>query len=204
MNPSGIVRKTTDPGTGQNLGTAHAPLANVTSSGKGREWKTTTARGFWKTFAELDLSSTDQIATFYRRYGDPLGLLAEEGASDTGFWRNYQALLLTAAQAWEPVDAEGISHRTNDAARIKEARWFLRNVPRIHVEMEQDRTTGNTVPVAKTLADYMLLSASQMLAANMPMRRCGWCSHWFGLTDARSLYCSVACRNAAHRSRKEI
>ncbi len=95
-----------------------------------------------------------------------------------------------------------MSHQTKNEQRLREARNFLGEWP-VVTRLIQDRTTGALVPRAETLADYMTISAAMMVAAATPMKRCVHCDHWFGFNDLRMQFCSVSCRNSAHRAKKE-
>jgi len=139
----------------------------------------------------------------FNRYGDPTDLLNLRGASHTELWVNQQDLLGEAARAWEPLDEKGVSRRTDDEARLALSRRFLGDFVLREVQLVQDRTTGGLVPQAKTLIAYMLASAAMMIEAATPMRRCEWCGHWFGIADVRARFCSVSCRNSAHRHKNK-
>ena len=96
-----------------------------------------------------------------------------------------------------------MSYRTNDEQRLREPRNFLGEWPVSYARLVQDRKTGGLVPRADTLMAYMSISAAMMVAAATPMKRCAHCNHWFGFHDIRAQFCSVSCRNSAHRAKKQ-
>src|SRR5262249_22952726 len=57
------------------------------------------------------------------------------------------------------------------------------------------------IPVAHTLAGYLVASALSALRRRVPMRRCIYCSSWFELHRSEAMYCSPSCRAAHHNQR---
>ena len=95
------------------------------TSGRPRPWTSTQPEAFWRDFAEIELNDAKAVTAFIHRRGDPLGLLDDVGQTHTGHWINLIALLRTAARAWEPEDADGVSRITADPQRLGEADYFL-------------------------------------------------------------------------------
>jgi hypothetical protein len=180
-----------------------------TANGQGRLWDANRARGFWRSFAEIDLAdrSTGVVhaARFIRRHGDPLGRLDAGSASSTEQWLPLASALREIAQAWEPADPDGISIFTVDQNRQELAESALRWLAPPDEGLPEVRLTAQgrrLVPRAATLGGYMAGSAASMLARGVSMRRCEHCADWYepGRTDAR--FCCPACQ-AVH-SRQAI
>jgi hypothetical protein len=185
---------------------AGTALFEVAASGHGRKWGTDVALGFWRDFYDLPLDDGVAVTAFIRRYGDPYGGLDRGEAVHTGHWRNLQALLGTAAGAWEPAGADGVSRLAADPERLKLAEWFLRDNP---VPVLRDTETAldphggpRTVVRAKSLATFMCLSALSAVARRVPMRRCEYCGSWLELNRKDSRFCSGTCRSL-HAQNKE-
>ena len=174
-------------------------VTEVAASGHGRKWETTTALGFWRDFYELRLDDGDAIAAFVRRYGDPYGALDRGQAMHTGHWKNLQALLGTAASAWDPAGPDGVSQVAADPKRLKLAEWFLRDNPTPVVKDTESlldpRGGPRVVLRAKSLATFMCLSALSALERRVPMRRCDHCGSWLELNRKDSRFCSGSCRS---------
>ena len=178
---------------------AGSTLVEVAASGHGREWKTDTTLGFWRDFYDLPLADVDAITAFVRRYGDPYGALDRGEVMHTGHWNNLQALLGTAASAWEPADPDGVSQVAADPKRLKLAEWFLRDNPMPvlkEAEPALDPHGGPRVVLrAKSLAAFMCLSALSAIERRVPMRRCEHCGSWLELNRKDSRFCSGTCRS---------
>ena len=143
---------------------------------------------------------------FVRRYGDPDGALDRGEAMHTGDWKNLKALLGTAASAWEPAGADGVSRVAADPKRLKLAEWFLRDDPMPvlkDTETAFDPHGPRTVVRAKSLAMFMCLSALSAIDRRVPMRRCEHCGSWLELTRKDSRFCSGTCRSL-HSQHKEL
>ena len=174
-------------------------IATIKANGKGRHWRTSRLRGFWRNFATLNHQDEKSILPFIRRYGDPIGRLPEK--SDTLHWARIQVNLGLLASAWDPEDAEEISHRTTNEDRLTHIRSLFANPdtgPTGSVDFRFDRT-GTLRFEPRTLEIFMTVSAMLMFQMRMPMRRCSHCDDWYGITDVRARFCSNACRNAAQR-----
>jgi hypothetical protein len=184
---------------------AGSPLVEV-ASGRGRKWETATTLAFWRDFTELQLDDVDGIVAFVRRYGDPDGFLDRGEVMHTGYWKNLQAVLGTAASAWEPAGQDGVSQVAADPKRLKLAEWFLRDDPMPFlkdVESALDPHAPRLVVRAKSLTAFMGLSALSALERRVPMRRCEHCSSWLELVRKDARFCSGTCRSL-HSQQKEI
>jgi hypothetical protein len=179
-------------------------FALIEANGKGRPWVTTRLLGFWRNFAALNHQDETEIVAFVQRYGDPTGQLPSS-PSDTLRWARIQSPLVLLASAWDPEDADGISHRTADEERLKRIRAQFKNPDTGPVGAIDSRFDDNGILRFEpaNLAIYMTMTAMLMFQMRMPMRRCDQCGHWHGITDARSRFCSGACRNAAQRFKRE-
>lgn len=183
-----------------------ATVANgaVASSGKGLAWKAERPEGFWRSFAELDLSNPVEVAAFVARYGDPLGWMPER-SSPVSEWVETQRLLRIAADGYERLDNHGVSRVTDDSARYDYA--FHLGLPgpgnlRFSADFEHTGKHG-LLPRARDLATFMQMSAVQQLYERTPMKRCVECNNWFALEHASALYCSDACKLTAFRRNKK-
>ena len=180
-------------------------LFEVAASGHGRKWETFTTLGFWRDFTDLPLDDADAVAAFIRRRGDPHGDLDRGEVTHTGAWKNLQALLGTAASAWEPPGRDGVSLVDSDPKHLKLAEAFLRDNPTPVLRDTEPALDPNggprIVPRAKSLATFMCLSALSAVERRVPMRRCARCKSWFELNRKDSRFCSGTCRSlhAQHR-----
>jgi hypothetical protein len=182
------------------------------STAKGRPWSTRRPMGFWRNFAAIDSIAGDpaEVVRFVSRHGDPSGALnnahaaGEPLVTETSSWFQFIFWLARAAAAWDPPDAEGISRRSDDAARLAEA-WTgvgllaPLDLPKPPGNAEYVITTravgkGPFVIQAKTLRMFMVLSAGAMLDAATPMRTCNYCGDWFDVRRKGAGYCSPACQ----------
>jgi hypothetical protein len=180
-------------------------LFEIKTSGHGRKWETGTSLAFWRDFHDLPLEDGDAVAAFVRRRGYP-GSLNRGEVMHTGSWKGLKALLGTAAGAWEPAGADGVSLVAADPKRLKLADWFLRDNPTpVLNDAESVLDPGGsprTVLRAKSLAAFMCLSALSALDRRVPMRRCEHCGSWLELNRKDSRFCSGSCRSF-HSQRKE-
>lgn len=179
-------------------------LFELATTGHGREWECPSAEGFWRSFANLNLSDGSAIETFVQQRGDPYGELPNP--THTGHWKNLQALLGTAARAWEPEDRHGVSRITTDRKRLRLAEHFLRDnpVPLLReVEPVLDPRGGPRVILrASSLASFMTLSAASAIERRIPMRRCLHCDSWLEINRRDARFCSSSCR-AFHSLQKK-
>jgi NADH pyrophosphatase NudC (nudix superfamily) len=193
------------------------PAASVTDDlllvkdrGSGRRWFATEPAGAWRSFAEADLWSKTAIEEILHRYGDPY-----EGLPDTWplpHWRQLQEMLRNAAQGWEDEEEDGVSRLSRDTSRLQRARFFLAENERLpgrdhtmtllNVRVVISSETGGPAWLAKSLSAFWMASATAMLDAKTPLRRCAQCGHWTNASHAATRYCSAACRNAAHRQKE--
>ncbi len=111
-------------------------------------------------------------------------------------WNVMTITLRLAAQAWGPLDSDGLSRPV--AARLKTSRSFLEGFP-VTVKLKDGIT-----PVAMNLRDFMYVSAAFMLDAEVPMRRCVECGSWLAATHQRTRYCSNACLVRASQRKKGL
>ena len=113
-------------------------------------------------------------------------------------------MLSAAVEAWEPVDAAGISSFTADQGRLKYANFFVRDFGHVAKELEPvlDPVGPGFAFRARTLAAFMVASAASALERRIAFRRCDHCRSWFeaGRKDAR--FCSGSCRSF-HSQQKE-
>ncbi|RWK11852.1 hypothetical protein [Mesorhizobium sp.] len=167
----------------------------ISASGNGRAWETEEPRGFWRTFAELDQNDEAAVIDIVRRYGDPDGQLLPEKPVHTGHWHGWATFLALISHAWRDPDHDGISHVRDDFVAQATADLIM---PRLDVRLN----VGSSLqPVARAmrLGDYMVASASFMVARRAPMRRCDHCRHWFALKRSTARFCSTECRSAVFR-----
>jgi hypothetical protein len=149
------------------------------------------------------------VLGFIQRRGDPFGFLDAGEETHTGHWTNLQALLLTAAQAWEPAGTNGVSRIAADTKRIRLAEHFLKSDPKPfldHVKPVLDPAGGPRIIAlrAETLAAFMVFSAASTIERRVPMRRCEHCASWLEFTRNDARFCSASCRSLhSQQQRKE-
>jgi hypothetical protein len=197
----------TTPGSDFDYPPPSRTIFTIVASGHGRHWSATHPEGFWRDFVEINLNDASAVPQFVRRRGDPDGFLdAGAGTTNTGSWNNLAALLGTAARAYEPEGADGISRFTTDPQRIKQAEWFLRDADiglLKAIEPVVDPSGRPRVVLrAKTLATFMALSAANAVEQRTPMRCCAHCGSWFFLGRSDAQFCSGSCRAASFNSSK--
>ncbi|MBK5567241.1 hypothetical protein [Ensifer sp. SSB1] len=169
------------------------------TTGTGQAWEARRPQGFWRTFAEADLSKADIIKGFIARYGDVNSKLPERSALKD--WQEVQDTLKVAALAYVAPDANGVSHVTTDKALVDHASVLgFPGEGTLHFDVTNEVVRGVGIcPRAPSLATFMQMSAVQMIFERTPTRRCDECGHWFALETTRAIYCSAACKSAAHR-----
>lgn len=181
-------------------------IFTLTASRGGRPWTATQPDAFWRDFAEIDLNDADAVTAFIGRRGDPQGLLDDVGETNTGHWGNLTALLLTAARAWDPEDADGVSRIAADPQRLREGDYFLvKDATGILKDLEPiPAPTGPGLALrARTLAAFMAGSAASALNRRVSMRRCRHCQSWFEIPRRDIRFCSASCRATHHKTEKE-
>src|SRR5262249_38408399 len=156
----------------------------------------------WRTFAELDLKSTDQALDFIRRHG---ALDHEERAGTNAEWPAFKAALEGIAQCWDPLDASGTSYISKDPERQTIARHTLNEQARPDLDGLKDVEViahgGALVLRPKTLRTFMVASASSALRRGVAMRICQFCGDWFELRRSDAAYCSASCVTSAYKRR---
>lgn len=179
-------------------------IFTLSTTGKGRRWSTDRPLGFWRDFVEIDLENSEAVTAFIRRRGDPQGQLDAGAETHTGHWFSLAVYLRTAAQAWEPEDADGVSSLTTAPDRLSYANFFLRD-PEIPVVKDIEPVLDPHGPGlsfrARSLHAFMLMSAASALERRVPMRRCSHCHSWFEALRRDTRYCSSSCR-ALHNTAK--
>ena len=157
---------------------------DLAAGSKSRPWSTNATQGFWRTFTEtMDSGDGAQVAKFVQRYGDPLGKLDTEGATDTEAWLPLAAALSPIARAWGAEDSEDVSRvnriRTDDAAAI--LRWAVKDFAPELTVIADPNGAADLALQAHSLAAYMWLSAVSALKRRTPLRRCRTCTAWHEL-----------------------
>src|SRR5262249_35166968 len=121
----------------------------------------------------------------------------------TGRWATFLNVLHVAALGWEPHNDLEPSKCSAANDRIE---LFLSLLPPTWTEAEESKMglayrRLTPIPVAHTLAGYLVASALSALRRRVPMRRCVYCSSWFELHRREAMYCSPSCR-AAHFNKR--
>ena len=173
--------------------------AVLTTTGRGREWKTDRVQAFWRSFAELNHQLEKDVLGFAGRRGYPFDRLP--APSDTLRWARLQRGLKTIAAAWGAPDADGVSHITDDPKRLAEIRAGIAD--RDHgplgvIAADIDPATGFLQYRPETLAQYMITSALLMWQERTPMKRCTVCRDWMPFVDKRAMYCSESCKQSGN------
>jgi hypothetical protein len=179
-------------------------IFTLSATGRGRRWSATRPQGFWRDFTELDPADAEAVTAFVRRRGDPDGLLDASTETHTGYWDNLHSVLWTAAQAWEPEDAAGISSLTADRERLQDANLFVRTFGNVAKDLEPvlDPAGPGFAFRARTLAAFMTASAASALERQIAFRRCDHCRSWFEANRKDARFCSGSCRSF-HSQQKE-
>ncbi|MER8984215.1 hypothetical protein [Mesorhizobium sp. M0843] len=178
---------------------ARAVSGVIMTTGDGRQWSAREARGFWRSFPEVDVNDDAAKAGWVQRYGDPLGELAPSRPIGTTLWKNVALVLALFRDGWREPDQDGISHARKDSSLQAEADLFVRGMD-VRLIFEPNLRLAAR---CAHLHDYMLASAAFMLANKTPMRRCDQCGHWYGFQRRTGRFCSGECRSAAARLRKD-
>ena len=182
-------------------------IFTIAASGHGRRWTASHPEGFWRDFVEIDLGDADAVLQFVRRRGDPGGLLDLGRETNTVYWANFAGRLGSAAGAYEPEGADGISHFTTDPERRQRAEWLFKDAG---IELLNEVApifdpSGRPRMVlhANTLKAFMALSAANAAEQRTPMRRCAHCGSWFCIGRSDAQFCSGSCRAASFNADKE-
>ncbi|HEV2900812.1 MAG TPA: hypothetical protein VGX71_23815 [Pseudaminobacter sp.] len=169
-------------------------VARIETTGKGRPWSTTSAKGCWRQFTELNHGSDEAVVDFVRRYGDPDSVLSPARKIHTNHWLALRSILRPVARAWDQPIGHGISKVIEDRAALAElladeiGKKFLGNE---NIEKILDRNGFGFG--FKLLGDFMIASAFDMLHRRALMRRCIICGHWFEVKRKSAHVCSPAC-----------
>src|SRR5215472_15370516 len=168
----------------------------IATTGQGQQYQVESAEGWWRDFAELTIGDERRALSFVRRRGDPSRVLTPERPLHTGYWVEHLNGLCTAALFWEPRNDLEVSRFIADDERVA---LFLRKLRPDWAEEEMRLVyRGLTpLPVARSLAAYLLAAALSSIRRRVPMRRCQYCSSWFELHRKEAVFCSPSCR-AAH------
>jgi hypothetical protein len=186
----------------RHTGQVPCTVFTVELPGGGRSWEATEPEAFWRNFAEIDFVGGDgtDVLRFAQRHGDPFGS-AGHREFDTLGWIAPAIELHKAAQAWEPVDKNGVSYLTKDPARLQSAKHILRQ----ELSGVIDQFTPIPEPIdglqpvlrANTLHVFMVASATTALRRKDAMRRCEHCRDWFRVRRKDMRFCSDSCRSSA-------
>lgn len=198
---------------GNNIGRFYQFAFRV--SGDGQRWDTDRPMHFWRNFPAIDLTRTDGVLRFIARHGDPFGDRNHQPIGTNAPWWHgavsWHGVLRTAlgdiAQAWEPLDPNGISFFSDDRDRLQVAVRALHKLappdegglPDIEL-IAQGR---DLVKRATTLQAFMIASAASALRHGITMKRCAYahCGDWFELRRADAIYCSGSCQAADYKQR---
>jgi hypothetical protein len=188
---------------------AGSTLFEITATGHGRKWSTNSTRGFWRSFSEIPLNDGDAIAGFVQRYGIPWGQLDAHRPVHTARWGELASGLAAVAEAWDQdlppttdVNIFGFDLKSHERA-IQIVRNDLWPQIRGDVRVELATIDAIVVPIAGSLAAFMVLSAASALQRQVPMTRCRYCGHWLELDRLDRRFCSSSCRSFHSQQRKE-
>src|SRR6516165_10647291 len=189
-------------------------LFTFRASGDGQQWDTDRPLMFWRSFIEIDLSHTGEALHFVARHGDPFGQLDQERArlypppfGTNRLWPDLGATFGKIAQAWEPLDPNGISFISDNPERLEVAQRALRELapPGPHEKGLEDiewiAQGRGLVPRARTLRAFMIASAASALRRGVAMKKCAYCGDWFELRRTDAFYCSGSCQAADYKQR---
>src|SRR5262249_19889516 len=167
----------------------------ITTTGQGQQYQVESTEGWWRDFAELTIGDERRALSFVRRRVDPSGVLTPERSLHTGHWADHLNGLRTAALCWERRDDLEVSKFIADDERVA---FFLRKLRPTWAAEEMGLTyRGLTpVPVAHTLAGYLVAAAISSIRRRVPMRRCRYCSSCFDPHRREAMFCSPSCRAA--------
>ena len=185
----------------------------VETSGNGRPYRTEHVEGWWRDAADLRVDDKRKVLRFLQMRGDPLGLIEPGRPIVTSEWSGLITVLEQAASAWS---SDPVSQRSLDKLQHAEpypvsrfhpewlegAAGFLRAFnPAWSSDLVIAYRGIEPIPIAKSLASYLLASAAASLRAGRDMRRCQYCSSWFLLHQKQARHCSNSCRAAEHNQR---
>lgn len=217
------IRQVVFSGTGYRALDIHrwpAGGASFRPKGNGRRYEMGGPEAWWRDLAELDLTNADTVGRFLMRRGDPSGRLEAKLQLTAGDFEGLVRGLRDVAAAWLPTDDDGVS--ACDPDRIERARISLNDLsfrlpspfpaPPDHTgralhlanhlgaELDERAPSGLTIR-AKTLAGYLLASASHCLIERVAMRRCRHCASWFDASSRRAgaSFCSGSCKTLFYR-----
>ncbi|WP_161958066.1 hypothetical protein [Azospirillum palustre] len=146
----------------------------------------------WRRVADTPLD----VAALATRWGP-----TEQWGEDQSFWQALHIELSEVAALWSQKDQAGREVLTNglEADPIKR---------RVHDHLSKMRNNGYfevgqaglLLNVRATrLAAELMYSAAQSLAEGTKYKRCSECGQYFEANRADAVFCSPACRMAAHR-----
>jgi hypothetical protein len=165
----------------------------IGTSGHGRAWTATTALGWWRDFAEIDLKDREQIETFLQRRGDPSSILAPGVVMNMDSWPLLQAVLQPLAGAWSTRN-DGIDRVAKGSEGHETALRHLANT-RADARVATVRVGSRGFELHfQNLGDFMIGSAVDMLTRGAMMRRCEVCGSWFEIQRSTGRICSAACK----------
>jgi len=172
----------------------------LATTGQGQRYQVDTVEGWWRDFTEILVGDERRAVSFVRRRGDPGGELAPDRPINTGRWASLLNILRPAALCWKRRDDFETSRFVADDDRVA---FFLQTLPATWAaeEMGLAYRKLTPVPVAHTLAGYLMASAISALRRQVSMRRCLYCTSWFELHRSEAMFCSPSCR-AAHFNKR--
>jgi len=167
----------------------------ITTTGRGQQYQVESAEGWWRDFAELQLTNEQRAISFVRRRGDPRNELTPDRPIHTGRWTELLNRLRPAALCWEYRANFEVSKFIADDDRVA---LFLHQLPATWAAEEMGLTYRGLTPIprAHTLAGYLVAATLSALRRRVSMRRCLYCSSWFELHRAGAVFCSPSCRAA--------
>jgi hypothetical protein len=136
-------------------------------------------------------------------YADPVADNAYRSVI-TSRWAPLAAALQQAASAWDPPDANGVSHPGGKARRNQAARFV--DQPTAQEALKQVRIVRNPDGIgpafqAETFAGFLVMSAWLAIDRALPMTRCRQCRSWFEMRRPGRFaqFCSASCRTLHHQ-----
>jgi hypothetical protein len=188
------------PATGFSSDTGEVEALVLTTTGQGQRYQVDSVEGWWRDFTEILVGDEHRAVSFVRRRGDPRGELTPDRSTHTGLWAPLLNLLRPARLCWEHRNSFEVSKFIAADDRVE---LFLSQLPATWAMEEMGLAYRGLapIPVAHTLAAYLMASAISALRRRVPMRRCIYCSSWFELHRREAMFCSPSCR-AAHFNKR--
>ena len=116
-------------------------IAEISATGRGREWSTDRALGAWRTFSEMDHEDDEAVAGFIQRHGDIDSALTASTPIRTRYWPTLKAHLREIGRAWDPADGRTrqSGRLSDDAELVQSAKAHVKRIEKPFMENGAER-----------------------------------------------------------------